>query len=196
MSATRSSKLSACGRGDVRSRAAASSPRSSDGHGPRGLLRLFHRVLLFGQPPTPCRFSQRSHAAMTMRAIASRSRGSLTNSGIVNAAAVPSSRTSGTVRHPVSRSNSNEPYDQCSVPGMALMASVTMPLYPAGASRNRYRASRAGPRAPHRVRLPRFLTFTQPRCPGSVQARGGFRDDPTPVTPCLLGGGTGAGRGC
>jgi len=103
------------------------------------LLRLFPGVLLFGQPPTPCRFSQRSHAAMTMRAIAWRSRGSLTNSGTVNAAAVPSSRTSGTVRRPVSRSNSNDPYDQCSVPGTALMGSVTMPPYPARASRNRCR---------------------------------------------------------
>ncbi len=36
--------------------------------------------------------------------------GSLTNSGIVNAAVVPSSRTSGTVRCPVSGSNSKEPY--------------------------------------------------------------------------------------
>ena len=73
-------------------------------------LLLFPGVLLFGQPPTPCRFSQRSHAAMTMRAISPRSLGSLTNSGIVNAAVVPSSRTSGTVRCPVSGSNSKEPY--------------------------------------------------------------------------------------
>ena len=91
------------------------------------LLRLLHGVLPFDQPPTPCRFSQRSHAAMTIRAIAWRSPGSLTNSGIVNAAAVPSSRTSGTVRRPVSRSNSNEPYDQCFSPGTALIASVTTP---------------------------------------------------------------------
>ena len=108
------------------------------------LLRLLHGVLPFDQPPTPCRFSQRSHAAMTIRAIAWRSPGSLTNSGIVNAAAVPSSRTSGTVRRPVSRSNSNEPYDQCFSPGTALIASVTTPRYPAGALRNR-RDLRRGP---------------------------------------------------
>jgi hypothetical protein len=109
-------------------------------HGRRDrLLRLFHVVLVLRQPPTPCRFSQRSHAAMTMCAIAWRSFGSLTNSGIVNAATVPSSRTNGTVRRPVSRSNSNEPYDQCSVSGTALTASVTTLPYPAAASRNRRR---------------------------------------------------------
>jgi len=74
------------------------------------LIWFFLDGRLSGQPPTSCRFSQRSHAAMTMRAISPTSRGSLTNSGIVNAAVVPSSRTSGTVRCPVSGSNSKEPY--------------------------------------------------------------------------------------
>jgi hypothetical protein len=39
-------------------------------------LLLFPGVLLFGQPPTPCRFSHPSHAAMTMRAISWGSGGS------------------------------------------------------------------------------------------------------------------------
>ena len=100
------------------------------------LPRLVCGVLLFCQAPTPWRFSQRSHAAITIREISARSRGSLTNSGTVNAAAVPSSRTSGTVRRAVSRSNWNDPYDQCSVSGTGLTASVTIPLYPPRASSN------------------------------------------------------------
>jgi len=100
------------------------------------LPRLVRGVLLFLQPPTPWRFSHRSHAAMTIRAISARSRGSLTNSGTVNAAAVPSSRTSGTVRRAWSRSNWNDPYDQCAVSGTGLTASVTIGLYPPRASSN------------------------------------------------------------
>jgi len=47
------------------------------------LPRLVRGVLLFLQPPTPWRFSHRSHAAMTIREISARSRGSLMNSGTV-----------------------------------------------------------------------------------------------------------------